>query len=87
MLYGSESWNTTEGNEEQLRIFERRVLSTIFGPIREESSNEYRQRYNHELYRLYNEPSIAKIMKINRLRWAGHAARKRNDSDNPVYRF
>ena len=86
VLYGSESWNTTERDEEMLKIFERRVLRTIFGPMRDTDSNEYRQRYNHELRGLYNEPSIAKIMKINRLRWAGHVARRRSDADNPVYR-
>ena len=32
VLYGSESWNTTESNEEQLRIFERRVPLDIWIP-------------------------------------------------------
>ena len=82
VLYGSETWNTTSRDEELLRVFERRVLRTIYGPIRE--SDEYRQRYNHELYDLYKEPSIAKIMKINRLRWAGHVVRRQ--PDDPIYK-
>jgi hypothetical protein len=85
-LYGSESWNTTSRDEEQLGVFERRVLRTIFGPLKEENANEYRQRYNFELYQLYREPSIVKIMKINRLRWAGHVARRQSEPDEPIYR-
>jgi hypothetical protein len=28
--------------------------------------------YNHELYKLYNEPGLLKIIKYGRLRWLGH---------------
>jgi hypothetical protein len=31
-----------------------------------------RNRYNHELVELFNEPDITKYIKINRLSWAGH---------------
>jgi hypothetical protein len=30
------------------------------------------KRYKHELCELFNEPDIAKYIKINRLGWAGH---------------
>jgi hypothetical protein len=33
------------------------------------------ERYNHELYKLFNEPHIVKYIKINRLVWAGHVIR------------
>ena len=82
VLYGSESWNTTGRDEELLRVFERRVLRTIYGPIRE--NEDFRQRYNQELYNLYMEPSIAKIMKINRLRWAGHVVRRQ--PNDPIFK-
>jgi hypothetical protein len=32
----------------------------------------WRKRYNHELYKLFNEPDITKYIKINRPSWAGH---------------
>jgi hypothetical protein len=31
-----------------------------------------RERHDHELYKLFNEPYITKYVKINRLSWAGH---------------
>jgi hypothetical protein len=33
----------------------------------------------NELYELFNEPSIAKYIKINRLGWAGHVIRMNNN--------
>jgi hypothetical protein len=39
------------------RIFERRILRRICGPINENCT--CRSKYNHELYELYNEPDIA----------------------------
>jgi hypothetical protein len=31
--YGNESWNLTRKDENMLRIFERRILRRIYGPI------------------------------------------------------
>jgi hypothetical protein len=53
-----------------LRIFERRILRKIYGPIKE--NNTWRSRYNHELHQLYNEPGIMKVIKSGRLMWLGH---------------
>jgi len=77
-LYGSESWNTTLADEEALGVFERRVLRTIYGPVKEEG--EYRSRFNKELYDLYQEPDIATVLRVNRLRWAGHVIRRPIDA-------
>jgi hypothetical protein len=46
---------------------------------------EWRQLHNEELRYLYSSPSIITIIKLRRMRWAGHVARigeKRN-----VYRL
>jgi hypothetical protein len=50
-----------------LRIFESRIFIRIHGPIKE--NGIWGSRYNHELYRLYNEPDIVKVIKVGRLRW------------------
>ena len=62
-----------QNQEQLLRIFERRILRDIFGPAKEQ--NVWIRQYNFEIDRLYGEPNIIKIIKINRLRWVGHVAR------------
>jgi hypothetical protein len=62
-------------------VFENRVLKRIFGPKRDEVTGEWRKLYNEELRDLYSSPSIMGIVKLRRMRWAGHVTRigeKRN---------
>src|ERR1700743_1048580 len=73
LAYGSEAWCMTQTDEQTLLVFERRILRTIFGGIQIE--NNWRRRFNHELYELYAEPDMVKYIKINRLRWFGHVLR------------
>jgi hypothetical protein len=51
------------------------VLSRIFGPKRDEVTGEWRKLHNEELYDLYSSPSIIRIIKARRVRWAWHVAR------------
>ena len=73
VLYGHETWTMLEEDLRALGVFERRVLRTIFGGVQE--NGVWRRRMNHELARLYGEPSIQKVAKAGRIRWAGHVAR------------
>jgi hypothetical protein len=57
------------------------VLRRIFGPKRDEVTGGWRKLHNEELRDLYSSPSIIRIMKSRRMRWAGHVVRmgeKRN---------
>jgi hypothetical protein len=57
------------------------VLSRIFGKKRDEVIEGWRKLHNEELHNLYGSPSIIRIMKSRRMRWAGHVTRmgeKRN---------
>jgi hypothetical protein len=67
VTYGSESWPLKRKDEHMLQIFERmiRVLG-IYGPIKD--NGKRKARYNHELYKLQNEPDIVKVVKVGRLR-------------------
>jgi hypothetical protein len=56
-------------------VFENRVLRRIFGPKRGEVMVEWRKLHNEELHDLYSSPSIIRIIKSRRMRWAGHVAR------------
>jgi hypothetical protein len=64
-----------EREEHRLRVFENRVLRRIFGPKRDEVTGWSRKVHNKEHRDLYSSPSIIRIMKTRRLRWAGHVAR------------
>jgi hypothetical protein len=81
VLYGCETWSPTLREEHRQRVFENRVLRRIFGPKRDEMTGEWRKLYDKKLRDLYPLPSIIRILKSRRMRWAGHVARmgeKRN---------
>lgn len=73
LMYGSECWTISKGDEGALESFERKVLRRIYGPVCD--NGEWRIRYNQELYDLYEDPNISKEIKTGRLRWAGHIQR------------
>jgi hypothetical protein len=56
-------------------MFENRVLRSVFGPKRDEVSGEWRKLHNEELSDLYSIPTIVRVVKVRRMRWAGHVAR------------
>jgi hypothetical protein len=81
VLYGCETWTLTLREEHRLRVFENRVLRRIFGPKRDEVTGKWRKLRNEELRDLYSSPSIIRIIKSRRMKWAGRVARmgeKRN---------
>jgi hypothetical protein len=75
VLYRCETWSLTLSEEHRLRVFENRVLRRIFGPKRDEVMGEWRKMHNEEHCDLYSSPSIIRIIKLRRMRWAGHVAR------------
>jgi hypothetical protein len=74
VLYGCETWSLTLSEEHRLRVFENRVLRKILGPKRDEVMGEWRKLHNEELRDLFSSPSIIRIIKSRRMRWAGHVA-------------
>jgi hypothetical protein len=52
----------------------KRVMR-IFGPKRDEVTGGWRKLHNEELYNLCSSPSIIRIIKSRRMKWAGHVAR------------
>jgi hypothetical protein len=81
VLYECETRSLRVREEHRLRVFEKRVLRRIFGPKRDEVTGEWRKLHNKEFHDLYSSPSIIRIIKSQRMRWAGSVARigeKRN---------
>jgi hypothetical protein len=61
--------------EHRLRVFENGVLRRIIGPKRNKVIGGWRKLHNEELHGLYSSPSIVRVIKVRRMRWAGHVAR------------
>ena len=84
VLYGCEAWSLTLREERKLRVFENMVLRRIFGPRRDEVTGQWRRLHNEELNDLYSSPNIVWVIKLRRMRWAGHVARM--GEERGVYR-
>jgi hypothetical protein len=50
-------------------VFENRVLRRIFGPKRDEVTGGWTKLHN-----LYSSQDIIRLIKLRRMRWAGHVA-------------
>ena len=50
-------------------------LSRIFGPKKKQVAGEWRRLHNEELHALYSSPNTIPVIKLRRLRQAGHVAR------------
>jgi hypothetical protein len=63
---------------------ENRVLSRIFGPMKNEVRGEWKKLHNEELNDLYSSTNIFRVTKSRRIRCTGHVMRMRKRSG--VYR-
>jgi hypothetical protein len=70
VLYRCETWSLTLREVYRLLVFENRVLRRIFGPKRDEVTAGWGKLYNEELHNLYSSPSIIRMIKSWRMRWA-----------------
>jgi hypothetical protein len=78
---GCENWSLTFREARRLKVFENRVLRRLFGPKRKEVTGEWRKLHNEEPNDLYYLPSIVRVVKSRRIRWAGHVARMGENRD------
>ena len=72
VLYGYETWSLTFREEHRLRMYENRVLRRIFGPKREEVTEEGRRLHNVKFHDLFASPNVILMIKLRRMRWNGH---------------
>jgi hypothetical protein len=61
--------------DRRLRVFENRVLRRIFGSKRDQVTGKWRKLHNEELHGLYSSPTVVRVIKSRRTRWAGHVVR------------
>ena len=53
---------------------ETRVLRRIFGPKRDVVTEKWKKLHNEEFNNLYLTPSIVRVIKSRRMKWAAHVA-------------
>jgi hypothetical protein len=73
VTYGSETWTLTKSDENLLRIFERKIMRKIYGPI--QVGDTWRIRNNEELNRSIKGEDIVKFIKAQRIRWLRYVKR------------
>jgi hypothetical protein len=54
-----------------------KIRRRIFGPKSDEVIGDWRKLHNEEVHRFYSSPSIIRMVKLRRMRQAGHVARMR----------
>jgi len=60
--------------ERRLRVFENRVLR-IFGLKRDKVTGVWGKLHYEEFNNLYSLHNVVQVMKLRKMRWAGHVAR------------
>jgi len=75
VLCGCETLSLTLREERKLKVFEKKVLSRIFGPRKDEVTGDWSILHNEGLNDVYSSPSIVRVIKSRRTKWAGHVAR------------
>jgi hypothetical protein len=77
VLYGCETWSLILREEHKLKVFENRLLRSIFELKRDEVTGGWRKLHNKELHNLHSSPSVIRKIKPRNIRWAGCVARGR----------
>jgi hypothetical protein len=73
VTYASETLTLTAKDENNLRIFERKILRKIFGPVNVD--NIWRIRNNMEIDELIEGADIVRFIKAQRINRLGHIQR------------
>jgi hypothetical protein len=74
-LDGCKTWFLTLREEHRQRVFENRILRTLFGPKWNEVGRGWRKLHNKELHNMCSSPSKIRMIKSRRMIWAGHVER------------
>ena len=62
LIYDAEPWTLLNANVAALRVFQRKVLRKLFGPVR--VGGDFRIRFNSELYELLYDMDVVQRIYI-----------------------
>ncbi|XP_066904006.1 uncharacterized protein [Halyomorpha halys] len=63
--------------EQELLVFERKILRRLYGGVL--IGGKWKRENNQDLYIMFKEHDIVRVIKIARLRWVGHVVRMDNE--------
>jgi hypothetical protein len=66
--YGFGTWSVTLIGKRRLRLFDYRVLRRIFGPQKDEATEEWRKLNIMQVYDLYPLPNVIWLIKSRKMR-------------------
>jgi hypothetical protein len=73
VTYGCESWTIKKEDEDILRRFEKKIISRIYGPVRQ--GREWRIRKNEAIDNIIRKKYIVRFVKARRISWIGYVER------------
>jgi hypothetical protein len=76
--YRAETWTLTVTEQNALRMFERKIMRRIYGPVMEK--NVWRIRYNEEINTSLKGEDVVRFIKLRRIRWLGHVERMKDNA-------
>jgi hypothetical protein len=74
VTYGSKTWVLTASDENQLNIFETKILRKIYGPT-QNPGGSWRFKINEELRHKMKQKDIVTFIRSQRLKWAARVMR------------
>ena len=77
LLNDAEPWTLLSIDAAALKVFERKVLGKIFGPVGVD--DDFCIRFNSELYELLVDIDVIQRINIQQLRWFGHHVHMEKD--------
>ena len=78
MINKTEAWTLLNPDAAALRVFQRKVLRKIFGPVR--VGDDFHILSNNELYVLPNDIVVVQRINIHQLLWLSQVVRMEEDA-------
>jgi hypothetical protein len=75
LTYACATWVTTRGDDEKLRLFEKKVHTKMYEPIFNYTEQKWEIRTNAKLYQLYKREDVVQFTRETRIELAGHVWR------------
>jgi len=75
VVYSCETWVLSESIIQKLSVFERKILSKIFGPTKKKANGVWRIKTNKEMDELIKHRNVINYVKAQRLSWFRHTNR------------